>query len=1444
MKQTALETIYLEGQDGTQYQMIIIENKDSVEREGWKFASGYFEKLPNLQLFSYKRNEKYDQAKPSSPQKWIDVLGIPNAKWADEKKWAKIFESIPLLPPPRGVILPKGLGDMTLQEVCQVAITHADKYTRNQALEALFQVWGDKAGPAIAICQRVRDSAMAFGILIFGLKWNIRGIEDFARMVLDPGSAKITWLKFSTAIQFYAAAYLERVGQESKNIFPPPMQFLWNFIRFLYRATNAPDKAKEFVPASPNRAREVVKVLFTQRWYAALKLWCVGALQAGVSDGFLWKLLAEACKHIQLLGETKELVKQQITACEANAQLLGYAKADMDTLETISARLAGENSPQADVDVDEIEYLSDDEESDEEEEDDEESDEEEEDDEESDEEEDIAEGEARKDTGDKPATAVMEKRREISAQSLTQLFPQLSGTDILVEFFTAEGFTSEHPGKYSLPNQALLPWVVHHLNEPKKTEFLQKYFTRLLALIKAQDVSVASLSGAFRVAIKIAELLKVPEVIGMYAVVLDKSSVQNGNTGYLARRIVRTWKTWGTTDPDTFVRALTTFLAFYPPIDPVFRKDQERLVRRPFEPVKVAPPRPELMANVKELLSKVKPGEDTDQQRELLRQVQNLGDTVEGLFQLARIEHSYIEREKLLRKVISLEPNNVKLLLDAAKLTGRGDELIYLFKALELEPDNHAIYFKLGDTFSWRKRGLTYLKKAVELAPANSEYLNRLAEVLLRGSKFAEAMEVCKHALLLNPNDQKMWALLASCYKDGPKSPEWLYCIEKFIPERKASGGEIYENALKEFLDKFPEVRSKLPKELIISKGQMPPPRDPLQGMPKDAKLKLSTLELPGNYILVRFLLGNSKRLVRRYRQIRAGQPSILAEEAWQTREELFPEVWDGHPDALWTILLRAENGYIRDFCLRVLFQSPDGQAFLARQEVDQLLAALKISHARTHDTLLPFIRKRLEALPEVPQATFELLLRLETVKAWDLAAEFLVANKFKWTPRNLALIFAKSTPRMRELCQNNAHQIKAIQDDVAREFLELVAKGDVLQAALSFAIFEFKLNIPVGALVPLFNSKSQIAQNVLLELLSKWDPAERPLSAQELAAGLQHPEKKVREQVLRYLQAHLTKPSPELSEQVAGLISIIWSPYEDVTAEFPRLLDNFFAQNPTQVHLLLEHLVDQGAKRGVGIPQEKTFFEVVARVPLETWKSIDSKWIEDVVASASDDVRALGGLIAAQGSDRAITPAIVPLIVKSEQSILRRLLVDNLTKFPDLLVNQSHLLVTIIESDFDDLFAWGCQIIKDRGLPSDTAAPIADIFRDLLDSPVLRVRNFAFTFLSEKFEGNLPIDVVLRLLEHPAIDIRQRLASALGHYLERIVEQDPQLAIRYAKSVILVPNKMADAKDHVYQFLVDFANTAPKYRTNIKDLLLKIGAGSIIKDRERALSAFVRIQE
>ena len=202
-----------------------------------------------------------------------------------------------------------------------------------------------------------------------------------------------------------------------------------------------------------------------------------------------------------------------------------------------------------------------------------------------------------------------------------------------------------------------------------------------------------------------------------------------------------------------------------------------------------------------------------------------------------------------------------------------------------------------------------------------------------------------------------------------------------------------------------------------------------------------------------------------------------------------------------------------------------------------------------------------------------------------------------------------------------------------------------------------------------------------------------------------------------------------------------------------------------------------------------------------------------------------------------------IDIVVGSEALVIRRYLIDILDLISSRIDIEINFLTPIIESDFNDLFTWTSEFIKKAVIDVSIKTKY---LRKIIDSPVVRVQEFSFNVLKEIYKEILPYDMIVHLLEHPSEYIRGEIADEVSDVkiFEKLINKEPELFLRYIKSVIYLPNKLAKAKDRLYELIIDFANSSPKYKKNIKDILLNVGGGAIIKDKERALKAFVKITD
>ncbi len=163
-------------------------------------------------------------------------------------------------------------------------------------------------------------------------------------------------------------------------------------------------------------------------------------------------------------------------------------------------------------------------------------------------------------------------------------------------------------------------------------------------------------------------------------------------------------------------------------------------------------------------------------------------------------ERKFREAEKILRKVISLDPNNIRayeILIQILSIFKRYSEAYNLcIKALELDRKNAELWNLLGLIFNAvgdPVRAKAAYEKALEIDPNNINALTNLGFIYYRFGKFIEAIKYLERALKVNPNDAMTWMNLSATLFKLKRVDEALNAIRKAL-ELNPNWDEIWSN--------------------------------------------------------------------------------------------------------------------------------------------------------------------------------------------------------------------------------------------------------------------------------------------------------------------------------------------------------------------------------------------------------------------------------------------------------------------------------------------------------------------------------------------------------------------------------------------------------------------------------------------------------------------------
>ena len=131
-----------------------------------------------------------------------------------------------------------------------------------------------------------------------------------------------------------------------------------------------------------------------------------------------------------------------------------------------------------------------------------------------------------------------------------------------------------------------------------------------------------------------------------------------------------------------------------------------------------------------------------------------------------------------------------------------------------------------------------------------------------------------------------------------------------------------------------------------------------------------------------------------------------------------------------------------------------------------------------------------------------------------------------------------------------------------------------------------------------------------------------------------------------------------------------------------------------------------------------------------------------------------------------------------------------------------------------------------------------------LFDSTMERAYQYGLKKLDDWYGNKIPTSFILRMMEHPCVEVKAYLSKKMKHAFSDLKETNPDLYIYYAKTLLYLPNKVSKNKEDVYRTIPLFLKYYPQKQQEIEYILLDIGSTNSKIDSERALVAFAQIQK
>lgn len=134
-------------------------------------------------------------------------------------------------------------------------------------------------------------------------------------------------------------------------------------------------------------------------------------------------------------------------------------------------------------------------------------------------------------------------------------------------------------------------------------------------------------------------------------------------------------------------------------------------------------------------------------------------------------------------------------------------------------------------------------------------------------------------------------------------------------------------------------------------------------------------------------------------------------------------------------------------------------------------------------------------------------------------------------------------------------------------------------------------------------------------------------------------------------------------------------------------------------------------------------------------------------------------------------------------------------------------------------------------------------LLRLIIDSPVPRAYSLGLRKLDAIYGEQVPEEFIVQMLEHGSAEVKAYISDKVNRILGDLGTGNQKLFMYYARTLLLLPNRISKSKDRVYTVLPGFALKYQEQAKEIESMLLDIGGSNIRLDAERALVALGKIR-
>lgn len=563
-------------------------------------------------------------------------------------------------------------------------------------------------------------------------------------------------------------------------------------------------------------------------------------------------------------------------------------------------------------------------------------------------------------------------------------------------------------------------------------------------------------------------------------------------------------------------------------------------------------------------------------------------------------------------------------------------------------------------------------------------------------------------------------------------------------------------------------------------------------------------------------------------------------------RHEAFPELWDRHPDALFSLLLRSAAEGVHAFAVRALRDNPVWCDALPAATLRDLLRS---SYAVTTQFAFDTARRRFEpdapdaswllafiesGLPEALQYALDWIARAPDVYAadTDLVVGMLVAPQ---PPvRKAAWLLCEAALALPDGGNSIVGALLDWLDDCADGRIALV--GADLLHALASPLRAATAHAPYERLLSLL--RHQLAAVRVLAchwLLLHAEPASA-LPPSSLAALLRDTEAEVRAMGVRLFGA---LPDHVLLAQTELIARFASAPDASVRQAVDGVIVRLGSLDPAFGAALLPALLDGLFRSETGAGMHANLLTWI-NGPLARQPGLDDPdLLRRLLAARSKGAQLLGAALIDRFEARGFEVAEWAAFGCNQNAVVRQWAYAAFLAHPHVVRANLEAALRLFDSRFDDTRAFATDFFA-RVCPAEDWTPL--LLVSLCDHPEPTAQRFGRAMISIHLESADGVDLILKLSQHPSANMQQFVSAWLetagaGDIL-RLRRLEP-----YFLTVLSQVNRGRVARQRVQGFLRDQAMLSPEIGAFVATLFARQVVTMAIGDKAHYIDSLRAIQ-